>query len=119
VPVYIWASVVYTAISFLSDRIERRAVFMVPMALISAAGYSMLLGVSMSSTSVLYFATFVTVTGIYCVVGLNVTWVSNSNAGYFKRAGAIGIQQTVGNSAGIMVCRQCFAGDLTPRIPAG
>jgi len=119
VPVYIWASVVYIAISFLSDRIERRAVFMVPMALISAAGYSMLLGVSMSSTSVLYFATFVTVTGIYCVVGLNVTWVSNSNAGYFKRAGAIGIQQTVGNSAGIMVCRQCFAGDLTPRIPAG
>ena len=75
---------------------------MVPMALVTAAGYSLMLGVSMKSTGVLYFATFVTATGIYCVVGLNVTWVSNSNAGYFKRATAIGLQQTIGNSAGIM-----------------
>ncbi|ETS82371.1 hypothetical protein PFICI_04247 [Pestalotiopsis fici W106-1] len=101
-PVYIWASAVYIFISFMSDKINRRAVFMVPLALVSAAGYSMLLGVSMSNTWVLYFATFVTATGIYCIVGLNVTWISNSNAGYFKRATAIGLQQTIGNSAGIM-----------------
>jgi hypothetical protein len=62
----------------------------------------MQLGVPMTSTAVLYFATFVTATGIYCVVGLNVTWIINSNAGYFKRATAIGLQQTIGNSAGIM-----------------
>lgn len=102
VPVYVWASVVYIGISFLSDRVNRRAVFMVPMALVTATGYALMLGVSMKTTSVLYFATFVTATGIYCVVGLNVTWVSNSNAGYFKRATAIGLQQTIGNSAGIM-----------------
>ncbi|KAI4594982.1 hypothetical protein KJ359_007233 [Pestalotiopsis sp. 9143b] len=102
VPVYIWASAVYIFISFLSDRFNRRAIFMVPMALVTAVGYALMLGVPMTSTSVLYFATFVTATGIYCVVGLNVTWVSNSNAGYFKRATAIGLQQTVGNSAGIM-----------------
>ncbi|ORY59120.1 major facilitator superfamily transporter [Pseudomassariella vexata] len=102
VPVYIWASMVYIFVSFLADRFNRRAVFMVPMALVTAVGYALMLGVNMESTAVLYFATFVTATGIYCVVGLNVTWVSNSNAGYFKRATAIGVQQTVGNSAGIM-----------------
>ncbi|KAI5918379.1 major facilitator superfamily transporter [Camillea tinctor] len=102
VPVYIWASVIYIVISFMSDHFNRRAVFMVPMALVTAAGYSMMLGVPMASTGTLYFATFLTATGIYCVVGLNVTWVSNSNAGYFKRATAIGLQQTIGNSAGIM-----------------
>lgn len=102
VPVYVWASVVYIAVSFLSDRLNRRAVFLVPAALVTSAGYSLMLGVSMSSTGVLYFATFVAATGIYCVVGLNVTWNSNSNAGYFKRATAIGLQQTIGNSAGIM-----------------
>lgn len=111
VPVYIWASVVYITISFFSDRIQRRAIFMVPMALVTAAGYSMMLGVSMHSTGVLYFATFVTATGIYCVVGLNVTWVSNSNAGYYKRAAAIGLQQTIGNSAGIMVSNPLFMKD--------
>lgn len=103
VPVYVWASFIYICISFLSDRFNKRAIFMVPMALITATGYAMMLGVSMASTSVLYFATFVTATGIYCVVGLNVTWVSNSNAGYYKRAAAIGTQQTIGNSAGILV----------------
>lgn len=75
---------------------------MVPLASVTAIGYAMMLGVSMDNTAVLYFATFVTATGIYCCVGLNVTWNSNSNAGYYKRATAIGLQQTVGNSAGIM-----------------
>jgi MFS family permease len=102
VPVYIWASVVYLCVAFASDYFNRRAFFMTPMALITAVGYAMMLGVPMTSTSVLYFATFVTATGIYCVVGLNVTWIINSNAGYFKRATAIGLQQTIGNSAGIM-----------------
>ncbi|KAK7704207.1 hypothetical protein SLS57_010590 [Botryosphaeria dothidea] len=104
VPVYAWAAVIYVAVSFLSDHINRRAVFMVPMAMVTMTGYALLIGVSMTSTAVLYFATFVTATGIYCVVGLNVTWISNSNAGYFKRATAIGLQQTIGNSAGIVVC---------------
>ncbi|KAF2013949.1 major facilitator superfamily transporter [Aaosphaeria arxii CBS 175.79] len=102
VPVYIWASVVYITVSFASDHFNRRAFFMVPMALITATGYALMLGLPMTSTGVLYFATFVTATGIYCVVGLNVTWIINSNAGYFKRATAIGLQQTIGNSAGIM-----------------
>ncbi|KAF2792120.1 major facilitator superfamily transporter [Melanomma pulvis-pyrius CBS 109.77] len=102
VPVYIWASVVYITVAFASDYLRKRAVFMVPMALTTAVGYSLMLGVSMTSTAILYFATFVTATGIYCVVGLNVTWIINSNAGYFKRATAIGLQQTIGNSAGIM-----------------
>ncbi|KAI0128270.1 major facilitator superfamily transporter, partial [Xylariales sp. AK1849] len=102
VPVYVWAAVVYICIAFMSDRFNRRAMFMIPMAVITGVGYALMLGVSMRSTGVLYFATFLTATGIYCVVGLNVTWVSNSNAGYFKRAAAIGLQQTVGNSAGIV-----------------
>lgn len=104
VPVYIWASFMYITTSYLSDRKARRAVFMIPMALITATGYALLLGVSMDSAGALYFATFVTATGIYSIVGLNEAWVSNSNAGYHKRAAAIGMQQTIGNSSGIMVC---------------
>ncbi|KAJ4375757.1 hypothetical protein N0V83_001033 [Neocucurbitaria cava] len=102
VPVYIWASVVYLTVAFFSDYFNRRAFVMVPLACVTMVGYAMMLGVSMDKTGVLYFATFVTATGIYCCVGLNVTWIINSNAGYFKRATAIGLQQTIGNSAGIM-----------------
>ncbi|SMQ51012.1 unnamed protein product [Zymoseptoria tritici ST99CH_3D7] len=102
VPVYLWASFFYLSIAYFSDLVRRRAFFMVPLALVTAVGYCMMLGVEMSNTAVLYFATYATATGIYCCVGLNVTWISNSNAGYYKRATAIGLQQTVGNSAGIM-----------------
>ncbi|KAI1774976.1 major facilitator superfamily transporter [Hypoxylon cercidicola] len=102
VPVYIWASILYITTSYLSDRKARRAVFMIPMALITATGYALLLDISMDSPGALYFATFVTATGIYSIVGLNEAWVSNSNAGYHKRAAAIGMQQTIGNSSGIM-----------------
>ncbi|USW51509.1 Putative major facilitator superfamily, MFS transporter superfamily [Septoria linicola] len=102
VPVYIWASIFYLTIAFFSDLVRRRAFFMVPLALVTAIGYAMMLSIDMGNTAVLYFATFVTATGIYCCVGLNVTWNNNSNAGYYKRATAIGLQQTVGNSAGIL-----------------
>jgi hypothetical protein len=93
---------VYLFVAFCSDYVNRRAFFIVPLALVTSIGYAMMLGVSMSSTGALYFATLVTATGIYCVVGLNVTWVINSNAGSFKRATAIGLQETIGNSAGVM-----------------
>jgi MFS family permease len=102
VPVYIWASVIYISVAFASDYFRRRAFFMVPLALVTAVGYALQLGLPMTSTTALYVSTFVTATGIYCVVGLNVTWIINNNAGYFKRATAIGLQQTIGNSAGIM-----------------
>ncbi|KAF1354183.1 major facilitator superfamily transporter [Lizonia empirigonia] len=102
VPVYIWVSVVYVSVAFASDYFRCRAFFMVPLALVTAVGYALQLGVAMSSTTVLYVSTFITATGIYCVVGLNVTWLINNNARYFKRATAIGLQQAIGNSAGIM-----------------
>jgi hypothetical protein len=117
--VYIWASCVYIVVAFASDYFHRRAFFMVPLALITSVGYALQLGVSMSSTSVLYFATFVTATGIYCVVGLNVTWIINNNAGYFKRATAIGLQQTIGNSAGIMAGQIYRIADVDGRYVIG
>jgi MFS family permease len=61
VPVYIWASIVYISVAFGSDFFNRRAYFMTPLALVTAVGYAMMLGVSMTSTAVLYFATFVSV----------------------------------------------------------
>jgi hypothetical protein len=66
VPVYIWASAFYLVIANLSDRVRMRAVFMVPLCLVSAVGYAMLLGVDVHARGPLYFATFVCVTGYVC-----------------------------------------------------
>lgn len=63
VPVYIWASVFYLVIAHLSDRVCLRAVFMVPLCLITAVGYAMMLGINVHARGPLYFATYVCVTG--------------------------------------------------------
>ncbi|KAL3294497.1 major facilitator superfamily transporter [Colletotrichum asianum] len=70
VPVYIWASAVYLTVAYISDKLNKRAIFMVPMALVTATGYALMLGVSMKATGVQYFATFVT----------PVDWVHNNTA---------------------------------------
>lgn len=120
VPVYIWASVFYLVIAHFSDMVRMRAVFMVPLCLVTAVGYAMMLGIDVHARGPLYFATFVCVTGyvqsthltwtifltenrIYCVVGLGVSWNANSHAGYYKRTMAVGLQQSIGNCAGLIV----------------
>lgn len=41
------------------------------------------------------------------MLGLNYVWMLGSHAGYYKRATAIGINMTVGNSAGLVVSFLC------------
>lgn len=53
VPVYIGASVVYILVAFASDYLRHRAYFMVPHAPITAVGYTMQLGITMSLTTIL------------------------------------------------------------------
>lgn len=65
VPIFSWGIGVYIAISFWSDRIQRRAYFMVPGALSAIVAYSMLLGVPFHLRGVLYFALFFLNPGIY------------------------------------------------------
>lgn len=40
---------------------------------------------------------------IYATVGLGVSWNANSHSGYYKRAMAVGVQQSIGNCAGLIV----------------
>ena len=103
IPVFFWASCSYIIVSYCSDRWRRRAFFMIPACLVSAIGYALNVGLPMRQTGALYFSLFVIAPGIYIVVGLNCAWLLNSHAGYHKRAMAIGMNQSIGNSAGVVV----------------
>ncbi|CAG7970100.1 unnamed protein product [Penicillium nalgiovense] len=63
-------------------------------------GYIILLTVE--NTAVLYFATFLIGITTYTSVGLNVAWLNVNIAPQYRRALAIGLQQTIGNCAGIV-----------------
>lgn len=63
-----------------------------------AIGYATLIGVS--NNAVKYFACFVCTIAVYNGTGLNLAWLNVNTAPQYRRATAIGIQQTIGNSAG-------------------
>ena len=109
IPVFFWASCAYIAISWMSDRYRRRAFFMMPACLVTAVGYAVNLGVPAGQRGVLYFSTFLIAPGVYMIVGLNCAWLLNSHAPYYKRAMAIGMNQTIGNTAGIVVSPILFS----------
>lgn len=103
IPVYICAAFFYVLVSWMSDRFGKRVVFMLPAGMITAIGYAVNIGVPMSQRGVLYFSTFLIAPGIYIILGLNATWLLNCHAPYYKRATAIGLNQSIGNSAGVVV----------------
>ena len=103
IPVFFWASCAYIVVSWMSDRFRRRAFFMMPACLVTAVGYAVNLGVPTDQRGALYFSTFLITPGVYMIVGLNCAWLLNSHAPYYKRAMAIGMNQTIGNTAGIVV----------------
>ena len=72
-------------------------------------GYILLLAVE--NTAVKYFATFLVGITTYTGVGLNVAWLNVNVAGQYRRALEIGLQQTVGNTAGIV------SGQIYRKVP--
>lgn len=63
-------------------------------------GYILLIAVK--NNAVKYFACFVCTIAVYNGTGLNLAWININVAPQYRRATAIGIQQTIGNAAGIV-----------------
>lgn len=68
----------------------------------SLGGLGYILLIAVNNNSVKYFATFVCTIAVYNGTGLNLAWLNVNTAPQYRRATAIGIQQTIGNSAGIV-----------------
>jgi hypothetical protein len=100
VPVYIWGAIAFTAIAFWSDRTSHFAYFLLAANVFSIVGYILLLAVK--TGGVKYFATFLCAVATYTGPGLNLAWLNVNVAPHHRRAAAIGMQQTIGNTAGIV-----------------
>jgi hypothetical protein len=114
IPVFFFASCTYIVVAYSSDRWQKRAFFTMPACIFTATGYAIYLGVPSHLRGVLYFSTFLIAPGVYIIVGLNVSWLLNSHAPYYKRATAIHMNQSIGNSAGVVVSCQnaCLTTDM-------
>ncbi|KAM0270628.1 hypothetical protein ACHAQH_009371 [Verticillium albo-atrum] len=99
IPCYATGAITYLVVAWLSDRLQKRAVFAVVFGLVCTVGYAIL--VSNASGGAKYFGCFLGAMGLYVVVGIPLAWLPSNNPRYGKRTVASGLQLTIGNSAGI------------------
>jgi len=78
----------------------KRGLFVLLANFFGIAGYIVLL--TAKHRGVQYFGTFLCSIAVYSGPGLNITWLNNNVAGHYRRAAAIGWQQSIGNTAGIV-----------------
>ncbi|TKA50949.1 hypothetical protein B0A53_05730 [Rhodotorula sp. CCFEE 5036] len=99
------------------DKKDIRFWLILPTGLVTCVGYVLLVAVQ-NSVGVSLFACFLCATGIYTAVGLNVSHLNINVAGDRKRATAIGIQQLMGNTGGI-VAGQIYRSSDRPHYRLG
>ncbi|KAJ4387526.1 hypothetical protein N0V93_008120 [Gnomoniopsis smithogilvyi] len=100
IPVYIIGGGSFLALSFISDRLTLRSPFLIFANFVGVIGYALIL--SPVSNAVKFFGTFLCAVAVYTGPGMNLTWLNVNVAPHYRRAAAIGFQQTLGNCAGIV-----------------
>ncbi|KKZ61720.1 hypothetical protein EMCG_03749 [[Emmonsia] crescens] len=103
IPIYIVAAIIAVLSAWLSDRQGQRSPLLFFHVLCIVVGYTIIIAASgRGLPGVVYFGTFVVVSGIYPALPGIVTWLSNNLAGDYKRASGMAIQIGIGNFAGAM-----------------
>jgi hypothetical protein len=100
IPCYALGAFSYIFTAWISDRQQRRGLFVVLLGIISVVGYGMLLSKSNAGTH--YAGCFLVAMGLYVVVGIPLAWLPSNNPRFGKRTVATGLQLTIGNASGIM-----------------
>ncbi|EPX72711.1 nicotinic acid plasma membrane transporter [Schizosaccharomyces octosporus yFS286] len=116
IPVYIAGVLAFLVAAYASDRTKLRSPFLISASLILAIGYIIL--IASNSNAAKFTACFIVAIGCYIGPGMNLGWLNNNVAGHYKRATAIGIQQTIANSSGI-VAGQIYRSTSAPRYILG
>ncbi|CAB91174.1 MFS domain-containing protein [Schizosaccharomyces pombe] len=100
VPVYALGGISVYVICLLSDRTNIRGWFIIGMNFFGLAGFIILLATTNSAAN--YVATYLIALPLYPTVALNITWINNNMAPHYRRATALGCNQTIGNLAGVI-----------------
>ncbi|CAN8105389.1 unnamed protein product [Discula destructiva] len=100
IPVYVIGGGSFLVLSFISDRLTLRSPFLILANFVGLIGYALIL--SPVSNAVKFFGTFLCAVAVYTGPGMNLTWLNVNVAPHYRRAAAIGFQQTLANCSGIV-----------------
>jgi MFS family permease len=102
IPCYACGATVYCTAAIWSDKIGQRGIFAVVACLISAVGYSVLLGTWKYGSGAQYVGCIIVAIELYVAVGIPITWMPNNLATHYKRATGQGMLFMLSNFAGVI-----------------
>ncbi|KAK0638951.1 major facilitator superfamily domain-containing protein [Cercophora newfieldiana] len=100
IPVYLVGGVAFLALAYVSDKLCIRGPFVAFANVFGIVGYILIL--CPTSNGVKFFGTFLCAIAVYNGPGLNLTWLNVNFAPHYRRAMAIGVQQSLANTAGVV-----------------
>jgi hypothetical protein len=120
VPPYAVAFVFTLSIATLSERLHKRAIFIIGSAALGCVGYIILLANTnpLKHPGVSYAGTILAAAGIYPAVALSLSWPAINVSGQTKRAIANAMQISIGN-CGAVLGTQLYRTQTAPRYVLG
>ncbi|KAI1787542.1 MFS general substrate transporter [Ganoderma leucocontextum] len=101
VPPYAVAVVILCLTMYVSDRLQRRGVFLVAAGVLAGIGYILLVAIP-SNDHVRYFATFCTCAGTSANIALILTWFSHNLGSETKKAAGMPLYMSIGHCGSIL-----------------
>ncbi|OCF37720.1 hypothetical protein I317_04076 [Kwoniella heveanensis CBS 569] len=117
-PPYVLMFITTMGTAFLSDKFHRRGFFLMGWSLVGAIGYLMLLTIPIRYPGALYFAVFVASAAVGPLIATTIAWTGNTFGNHYKKAVAMGLVFSAGNSGGI-VSSQAYRDKDKPRFLPG
>ncbi|KAK8214745.1 hypothetical protein M8818_002326 [Zalaria obscura] len=120
IPPYALATILTVCYAVLSERLQKRAIFIMVSSATAIIGYIILLANTSPAArpGVSYVGTFFAAAGIYPAVALALSWPAMNVSGQTKRATANAMQITIGN-LGAVIGTQLYRSGDTPRYVLG
>lgn len=116
VPPYIAAAVATVACGYFSDRIQKRAILAICMALVAMFGFILL--IATNNAGVNYAGLMFAAIGIYPLIPIILSWSANNVGGSLKKGVATAIVVSFGNAGGV-ISSFCYPKTDKPRYTKG
>ncbi|KAI4841677.1 MFS general substrate transporter [Aureobasidium sp. EXF-8845] len=100
IPVYIFGGLAFMLVAWYSDRTSIRGPLVAFANIFGIIGYILI--ICPTPNGVKFLGTFLCAVAVYNGPGLNMSWLNVNMAPQYRRATAIGFQQTIGNTAGVV-----------------
>ncbi|KAJ5198174.1 uncharacterized protein N7498_007291 [Penicillium cinerascens] len=100
IPCYAVGAICYLGAAILSDRQQRRGIYVLISLAASIIGYGLL--ISKSNEGVHYFASCLVASGMYSCLGIAMAWLPSNQPRYGKRTTSTAMQIMAGNFSGIL-----------------